>query len=456
MRSRWSGTASLGVALLLAAGLLVACEADTGPVPTPEETRTNGTDTTLTFGVFGPEAEIAAYQSLVAVYNSLGDGVEVSVESYPSREAFVGTMRETREAPDVFLASGRDLAWLEAQQVLQPVDSLLIERGVDFGDRYSRDAVLAFSAESRLQCMPVGISPMVIYYNSELVDFDQMAARELPVPDERRLSWNFEEFTAAVEFGSRPRRGTRGIQVEPMVEALAPFIYSGGGEVYDDATSPTSLAFSEDSSRSALATVLQILRDPRLTLTEAQLRKHSPLQWFKRGKLAMIPGYRDEVPELRKAPGLQFDVIAMPSIERSATVAELSGMCVSADTTDTTAAADFLAHMASAVSVRRIASEGYLVPANLDVAFSPEFVQPGRAPAHPGVFTNAIRSIVLPPLIDDQAELELAVSDSLVDMLTAPILTDLEALTTQIDEESRTILDPEGLAEERAQESASP
>ena len=106
--------------------------------------------------------------------------------------------------PDVFLASGRDLAWLEEQQVLQPVDSMLIERGVDFGDLYSRDAVLAFSAESRLQCMPVGISPMVIYYNTELVDFDQMEARGLPVPEDERLTWSFEEFTAAAEFASRP------------------------------------------------------------------------------------------------------------------------------------------------------------------------------------------------------------------------------------------------------------
>ena len=442
-------------ALLLATSLATGCESTPGALPPPEPSTSTAVDRKLTFGVFGAEDEVSAYQSLVAVYNSLYDGAEMSVESYPSRDAFMSTLRESGEVPDVFLASGSDLAWLEDQEVLQPVDSLLLERGVDFGDLYSRDAVLAFSAESRLQCMPVGISPMVIFYNTELIDFDKMGARGLAMPGEERMTWGFEAFTAAAEFASRPRRETRGIQVEPTVENLSPFIYSGGGDVFNDATEPTSLSFSSEDSRAALEEVLPVLRDPRLTLSEEQLERHTAMEWFRRGKLGMIQGYRDDVPMLREVTGLQFNVIQMPSLERSATVGELSGMCVSSGTGNVTAAADFLAHMASSVSVRRVATEGYLVPANLEVALSSDFVQPGRAPDNAEVFTNAVRSIVLPPLIDDQAELELVVADNLVELLTAPILTDLEALTEQIDLESRTVLDPEGLAEEEA-ESESP
>lgn len=453
VRSRRSKAASVALALL--ALLLAACESTPGAIPPPEETRSAAVDRSLTFGVFGTEKEVAAYESLVEVYNSLYDGAEMSVESYPSREVFMGTIRESGKVPDVFLASGRDLAWLEDNQVLQPVDSLLLERGVDFGDLYSRDAVLAFSADSRLQCMPVGISPMVMFYNTELIDFDTMEARGLPVPDDERVSWGFEVFTAAAEFASKPRRGTRAIHVAPTVENLAPFVYAGGGEVYDDATDPTSLAFSSEESRSALEVVLPVLRDPRLTLSDEQLRRHSPMEWFTRGKLAMIQGYRSDVPKLRRAPGLRFDVIASPSVDRSATVGELTGMCVSGGTDNVTAAADFLVHMTSSASLRSVASEGYLVPANLEVAVSTAFLQPGLAPDHAQVFTNAVRSIVLPPLIDDQSELELVVSESLDELLTAPILADLEALTTQIDEESRLVLDPEGLAAESA-ESESP
>ena len=459
-RRRRGRRARIGAAVavaLVACAALAGCEADSGAIPTPDESDGVAIDRTLTFAVFGPEEEQAAYQSLIAVYNSLYDGAEFELQSYGSRESLMGTIRESGDVPDVFLASDQDLAWLERQEMLEPVDSLLIERGVDFGDLYSRDSVLAFSSDDRLLCMPVGISPMVLFYNTELVDFERMAQRELPVPSGELNAWDFEEFVAAAEFASRPARGTRAIHVEPSVEGLSPFIYGGGGEVYNDPVSPTSLAFSSDGSRSALEQVLTVLRDPRLTLSDAELERRSALEWFKRGKLAMIPGYRDLVPALREVPGLQFDVIGMPAIERNATIGNLTGMCVSADSGNTTAAADFLVHMASNVSVRRVASEGYLVPANLEVALSPDFLQPGRAPDHALAFVNAIRTIVLPPLFDDEAALELVVADSISEMLTAPILTDLEALTQRIDEESRTVLDPEGLAEEEAeQESESP
>ena len=120
----------------------------------------------------------------------------------------------------------------------------------------------------------------------------------------------------------------------------------------------------------------------------------------------MIPGYRDLVPQSPEVTGLQFDVILMSlAIERNATVGTMTGMCVSAATGNTTAAADFLVHMASSVSVRRVATEGYLVPANLEVALSTDFLQPGRAPDHAQAFVNAVRTIVLPPLIDDEPEL---------------------------------------------------
>ena len=118
-------------------------------------------------------------------------------------------------------------------------------------------------------------------------------------------------------------------------------------------------------------------------------------------------------------------------------------MCVSAGTGNATAAADFLVHMSSPVSIRRVVSAGHLVPANLEVALSDDFLQPGRVPFHSKVFTNSVRAVVLPPLIDNGAALEDAVHNAITTMLVAPVITDLEALTQRIDEQSRTVLSPE-------------
>ena len=125
------------------------------------------------------------------------------------------------------------------------------------------------------------------------------------------------EFRAAAEYASRPRRNTRGIHVDPTLRGLAPFIYSGGGKVFDDDNDPTSLALSDDGSTDALRRTLEVLRDPRLTLSTKQLEQRSAVDWFKRGKLAMIAGFRGLTPEPRGIAGLDFDVMTEPPYVKS-------------------------------------------------------------------------------------------------------------------------------------------
>jgi multiple sugar transport system substrate-binding protein len=447
-RRGWAGLATLALVVVGAA----ACTDGEPTPPEPDPTSpAPQTQTRLTFGAYGPAEELVALEEVTANFNALYEPAEVRMRSWPDERGLRRAFESGERLPDVFMVSREDMAWLQEEELTQPVDALLDERGVDFGDDYSRDGLQAFSADDRLQCMPYGISPMVIFYNTKLVDFDRMEARGLSVPGEERLAWNFDQFVAAAEFATRPRKGTRGVYVEPSLEALAPFVYSGAGPLFDDEADPTSLAFSDDTTRDALERSLELLRSPTLTLTEQQLARRSPLAWFKRGKLGMIEGYRRMVPELRQVQGLEFDVIAMPSLEQSATIGEVTGLCLSDRAADTQAAADFMVHLLGTPSVERVARSGYLVPANLEVALSDAFLQPGRLPGHAPVFNNSVRSIVFLPLLSTWPQLENAVAPALDRLLNQPILDNLDELTEQIDEASRTVLDPEA-----ASESASP
>lgn len=442
-------TAALFVLLLTLTVGVDACDADGAKLNPPTGTGTGPASkpSKLTFGVWGTDEEIAAYQDVADIYNSLSDDSAVKVLSWSSQEAERAALRAGGPVPDVFMLARGDLAWLGDQDLNEPVDELLDERGVDFGDGYSRDALRAFAADNRLQCMPYGISPMVIYYNTELIDFERMRERELAAPsDDEHTRWSFEQFAAAADFATRPRTHTRGLSVEPTLRGLAPFIYSGGGEVFNDDSDPTSLAFSSGDTQDALTTTLALLRDASLNLTEKQLAKASPLEWFERGRLGMIEGFRSLVPELRQVPGLEFDVMPMPVLDTAATVGDITGLCLSADTADTPEAADFLVYATSADSVRRVVRAGYLAPANLGVSLSEDFLQPGRLPEHSSVFNNSVRALEIAPLIDTLAELESAVSSSLQELVNVTVLN-LEELTAQIDEESIPVLDPDSVPE---------
>ena len=426
----------------------------------------------LTFGVYGPPSELRAFRATVADWNAQGreQGQQPSGEqsgdqsqepdqaqaqarprirmrTWESDAAMRRALAAGAPVPDVFLASRSDLRWLLDHHVTQPVDQLLDDRGVDFGDGYSRDAIQAFSSDDRLQCMPYGLSPMVVYYNTQLVDFDRMRRRGLDTPDPENPSWTFDQFATAARFASRRAGGGAGVQVPATLDGLSPFIASGGGAVWNDGTQPTSLSLSSDDSRAALERTLALLRAPGITLTPAQLARATPLQWFERGRLGMITGFRDLVPQLRMTPGLSFDVMPMPALgSNSSTVGDVSGLCLSRQAASTPLAADFMVHEVAPGSEAKVSRTGYLYPANLQVGLTNDFLQPGRRPETAEVFNSAVRTMQLPPLIDDRSRLEQAIAPYLHELVYGAGALDLDGLTARIDARSRAILDPGALS----------
>jgi multiple sugar transport system substrate-binding protein len=432
-------------ALCLTATLALAgCDDEPRKRPNGRPSGPTTQTTTLTFGIWGPAAEVRAYETMVADYNEGTEATDVEVESWPDADAMMAAFTKGQKVPDLFMITRSSLVDIREGELNKPLLELLDERGVDYGDGYYRDAIEAFSGDDDLQCMPYGVAPMVVYYNTKLVDFERMRARELPAPREgdENQGWTLEEFRAAAEFASRPRLHARGLYVEPSLDGLSPFIYAGGGQVYNDESDPTSLAFSEGDTRDALTESLELLRDPQITLTDQQLERRSALEWFKRGKLGMLPGFRALTPELREVPGLEFDVMPLPRLDDNATIGDFSGLCISAKSSYVSQAADFLVYAIGDEALDRVTAAGYLAPANLEVATSEAFLEPDKMPAHAGVFNAAVSDMVLQPLIDDYPALERAVLGDLRQLFRAPVL-DLDGLTTQIDEDSRVLLDPD-------------
>jgi multiple sugar transport system substrate-binding protein len=430
------------VASVLATAACTDDSPDDPTRPTPSPSSTAPPDK-LTFGVVGPRDVQRAFRATVDAWNLDPDSTDVSIESWPTQAAMRAAIEGGAAVPDVFMSSRSDLSWLLENGYSQPVDELLDERGVEFGDTYSRDALQALSTDDHLQCMPYGVTPKVIYYNKRLVNFDRMRNRGLDAPDEDATTWSFDQFTAAAEFAGRPARGSKGVHIAPTIDGLSPFILSGGGTVFDDADPPTSLAFSSDSSKDALERTLELLRNPQVTLDESQLDQAAGLRWFLRGKLGMIAGDRSLTPILRQKSNLDFDVMPMPKLDGAATVGDVTALCMSSQTASPSIAADFMVHEISSDWVGLVASTGYLQPANVEVALADDFLQPGRRPEHATFFNSSVRSMVEPPLIDTMPELEETVAPSLEQMLYGVGVLDLDAITTQIDDESKPVLDPE-------------
>ncbi|GAA3803116.1 extracellular solute-binding protein [Nocardioides panacisoli] len=429
------------VAIGVVVGMIVignASDSDSRPHPRPTSSGAPSM-ATLVFATWGSDEELGAYQKIVDAYNERSTVVDVRVVGYSDPETMMNAIDSGQIDPDVFLLRQDDLAATMAAERNQPLQDLMDARGVHVSDSFLREGINAFSAADDLQCMPYTASPMVMYYNKDLIDFDRMARRGQPVPNEDHSSFSLDAFRAAAQYASRPGTHAKGVEIAPTLSGLAPFVYSGSGHLFDDDTQPTSLALG--NATDAIRDTLEVLRDPKITLSSEQLERKSALEWFEAGKLGMIAGYRDLTPVLRGTPGLHFDVLPMPSLGSSATIGQMTGVCLAKGPRDRVAqAADFLVDLIGDKAVNLVTKTGATVPANLDVAFHGFLKQ--VPPAHPRVFTVAQRSIVPPPIDVDWAKLQSNVRAGIEALFTEPVLDDLSSALTDIDDQSRVVLDP--------------
>lgn len=437
---------AMGVLACLVAAGCTAVPDDGSPSPSPSDSPPSTaapSPVTLRFAVYGPPGALASYDQLAAGFASENPHVTVEVEKLSSAEEVLDAVAGPAGAPDVFLVDQEHLPGLVEDALVQPVDGLLAERQVDFGDGYQRSGLTAFAASASLQCMPHDVSPVVVYYNKELVDLTALGTEDEPPPTALD-GWDWETFARAARLAARGPED--GVHLEPSVAALAPFVWSAGGEIVDDVESPTTLTLSEGDAREALEQVLALARDPRVTPSRAELASRSAVQRFAGGQLGMVLGTRELTPRLRRA-GVDFDVMPLPSLGRFRTVADMTGYCVAAGTDVVETAGDFVAYAVGSEGAAITARAGYVVPSNLEVANSATFGQPALPPESAFIFNEGVRRTQPLPFVREWPELTEALVPTLEQMFYDPVI-DLDLLLADVDATSREILAPEEPAEE--------
>jgi len=447
-RSRRRVPASSRVLLCLL-GLLAlvttACTTDpdprSEPTPSPSATSSSAAPVTLRFAVYGDRPTLAAYRELAAAYEAEKPNVTVEIEAAPDR--VTGEDRLDRAftagtAADVFLVDHQQMPKLLADDRVQPLDELMEERDILFGDNFQRLGLEAFAADSALQCMPNEVSPYVVLYNRRLMVPSRLVGpdEEPPTPEE---GWQWEQFVRAAEQMSKD--GVKGVYLPPTLTTLLPLVRSDGEDLTDDPREPTTLTFSDDGARASLETILTLARDTRLTPTPAQLAREDAVTRFENGKIGMMIGTRALVPRLREKPGLNFDVFPLPKLGTARTVAEISGYCINKESKVIPDAADFVAFASGEKGAAITAESGAMVPANLAALHSDAFVDPGRFPHNTEVFSEAIRRADALPAVAGWSKVVSQTQPFIDRLFYAPVL-DLDTLLPRIDEISATLLAP--------------
>lgn len=384
--------------------------------------------------VSGEVEELAIYEALVTAFEQDHPDIDVKLVGLADKDdhlAKLTTAFATGDPPEVFLINFREYSQYVAQGAVEPVGPFLEDAGVTLDD-YFPQPIEAFTLDEQLQCMPQNVSSLVVYYNKTLFENAGLAR---PSDD-----WDWDDFRTTAR--ALTKEEVKGLGIEPNVIRIAPFVWSNGGEIVDDADAPARFTLDEPEAREALEYIVSLVRDDRVVPTEQEIAAQDLETRFGAGKLGMLLSSRKDTPVFREVSGLDFDVAPLPTSEQRAGILHSDAYCIAADIEAPDDAWSFIEYATGKPGQTITALGGRTVPALMEVARSSAFLDPVQPPKHSEVFLDGIdfirRTPVIPtwPEIEDEAE-EILTRAFYEDGYTIDdALADLEAQTTPLFEEA--------------------
>ena len=387
--------------------------------------------------VFGDAEELAAYRELVAAYARRRTG-KVRLIEVPDRDAHlqkIATGFASGAPPEVFLVNYRNFAGYAARGALDPAGPRLAASKALRRRAFYTQPVQAFTHRGTLQCMPQNVSSLVVYYNRDL--FRQAGLAD-PRPD-----WSFEAFRTAARRLTKPApKGDEvrqyGVGLDPSIVRLAPFVWSAGGDIVDDASDPRRFTLDTPRAREGLLAFLDLQGGDRFAPFEREVEAKGLDARFLDGELGMFLSSRREVPTFRTIKDFNWDVAAFPRLREPASVLHSDAYCL-AKGKGADAAWRFVEFAAGAEGQRILARAGRIVPSLRAVARSRDFLDPSKPPRSSEVFLGAIPTMRRLPVASTWPELEDAIDLALKRAYYTELTVD-ETLE-RIDDETAPLLE---------------
>ncbi len=347
----------------------------------------------VSFMISGEPAEVAAYQALVDAFQAKYPQIHIDLRSVANSGDYMKQLVTAFSAgaqPDVMLLNHRRLAQFAAQGGLEVLGAYLDKsQGLHAADLYPQ-ALEAYTWDGKTWCIPQNVSSLVVYYNRALFD-----AAGVAYP---AAGWTWENFLAAARALTRDLDGDGktdqyGVGVSAELMRLAPFIWQNGGELLDDAATPTKLALDTPEALAAFQWFVDLQVKEHVAPDASAEQAQGSEARFENGSLGMFFNSRRTVTTFRTIAALDWDVAPLPQGVTAASILHSDGYCMSAKSKVKDAAWTFIEFANGAEGQTIMAGTGRTVPSLRAVAESAAFLDPNQRPAHSRVFLDVIPSL---------------------------------------------------------------
>jgi multiple sugar transport system substrate-binding protein len=370
------------------------------------------TTSKASFMVFGDTAELRIYRELVSAFQTNVPAIEVELIPVP-QSGYRRRMNADFAAgtpADLILLNYRRYASSAARGQLAPLGDFLASSQLVSERDFYPQALAPFRWQGKLMCIPQNLSSLVVYYNKRLFD-----EAKLSYPGD---TWTWDDFLKAAKALTRDTNGDGrmdqyGLGTEISILRVAPFIWSHGGELVDNYSSPTRLTIDWLESMEAIRWFVDLGVRHRVTPMEAEEKALDSETRFKNGTTAMFLNSRRGVPAYRGITLFDWDVAALPRSKKPAGILHSDAYCMPSAAKNKDGIWKFIEYANSPEGQAVMARTGRTVPSLPAVAKSPDFLDPQAQPRNSRVFLDTLPYIRAVPIHRNWAEVEDAVDKQL-------------------------------------------
>jgi len=393
-------------AVVIVSTVLTACDngsptakpaASTG---TSTETTTSATDSQdpnatsalgalsgeLSFLVFGEPAEAKAFVDVAAGFQEANPGVKINTEAVPSQPNHLlklATEFSAGDPPDVWVIDYRRFGLLQNAGVVESAEPYLEKSTVIQASDFYTKPLAPFTYNGQIQCIPMNMSSLEVYYNKSLFD---KAGLAYPTAD-----WTWDDFVKdakAISALSTPDEKIWGVGIDPQLIRLAPFIWQNGGDIVDNLEHPTRLTLDTPEAKEAFQWFVDLQVKEHVVATQEENISELDQTRFLFNTLGMWLLSRRVVPALRTSSGFEWDVAPLPMRKEKASILHSDAYCISKDAPNKELAWKFVEYANGPVGQVIAARTGRTVPSLKSVALSPTYLEPDKPPKSSNIFLD--------------------------------------------------------------------
>jgi multiple sugar transport system substrate-binding protein len=368
--------------------------------------------TTITYFTFSAAPDhLKDLDQMIAAFKTANPGIDVKVETAPFDQYFtkLQTLIAGGTAPDVFELNYENFVSYASKDVLLDLTPLASAE-TDFAKRFYPRAYAAFSRDGKQYGLPQSFSNVVLFYNKDLFD-----AAGVSYPNE---SWTWKEELEAAQKLTNQEKGIWGsyspVQFWEFYKTAA---QNGCGVFSADGA---QITINQPGCVAALKWMVDKINTYHVAPTDAEMAGVSDGDLFKQGKIAMLRTGIWMFSAFKDTP-FKWDIALEPGGTQKAHHFFANAVAISAKTQQQDAAwkwAKFFTSSPEAAKIRVAAS--WELPALNDQALFNDWLAQSP-PASRKVVFQALDTLVTPPVIEQQNQMQDAVNKLLEQAKTGAI-----------------------------------